>query len=314
MKPGWMVLLALIGTGGTAPKIAADDISASDNPLAMRVKQEHRYRLSAAIRPLLFWVGAKNVGAAHIVWRDQEEGRKGYELLLGSDPARAPRRINRWGFVREDAGADGAIMLGVMNRSEDDSLTTAQAKMAQEAKEGRFLFKMIRASLNADETRAENRVVYAPTDFTVRQLEDLQRYVESTKPPPRVRTGRLPPGTHPGLLFGTASLVDAGVEASRTPGNAGPTLRKVQYTFNAALYDLILKSWQRVEKVQYGKRTHQKLVRLEFESRNLEKGSVERFTLICGTDGPLAGVPVFIQYQPKWWFKIEGVLDEDVAL
>lgn len=227
----------------------------NDNPLAMRVKQEHRYRLSAAIRPLLFWVGAKIVGDAHIVWRDQEEGRKGYELLLGSDPARAPRRINRWGFVREDAGATGAIMLGVMNRSEDDSLTTAQAKMAQEAKEGRFLFRMIRASLNAHEARAENRVVYAPTDFTVRQLDDLQRYVESTKPPPRVRTGRLPEGTHPGLLFGTASLVDAGVEASRAPGSAGPSLRKVQYTFNTALYDLILKSWERVDKVQYGKRT-----------------------------------------------------------
>lgn len=314
MKAGWMVLLALIGAGGATPAIANDDISAGDNPLAMRVKQEHRYRLSAAIRPLLFWVGAKNVGDAHIVWRDQEEGRKGYELLLGSDPARAPRRINRWGFVREDAGGIGAISLGVMNRSEDDNLTSAQSKMAQEAKEGRFLFKMIRATLTGDEARAENRVVYAPTDFTVRQLEDLQRYVESTKPPPRVRTGRLPEGTHPGLLFGTARLVDAGVEASHAPGNAGPTLRKVQYTFNTALYDLILKSWQRVDKVQYGKRTHQKLVRLEFESRNLEKGTVERFTLICGTDGPLTGVPVFIQYQPKWWFKIEGVLDEDVTL
>jgi hypothetical protein len=309
-----MVLLALLAAGGTTPGIAGDDLSANDNPLAMRVKQEHRYRLSAAIRPLLFWVGAKNVGDAHIVWRDQEEGRKGYELLLGSDPGRAPRHINRWGFVREDAGATGAIMLGVMNRSEDDNITTAQAKAAQEAKEGRFLFKMIRASLNGDEARAENRVVYAPTDFTVRQLEDLQRYVESTRPPPRVRTGRLPEGTHPGLLFGTASLVDAGVAASRVPGNAGPSLRKVQYTFNTALYDLTLKSWERVDKVQYGKQTHQNLVRLEFESRNLEKGTVERFTLICGTDGPLTGVPVFIQYQPKWWFKIEGVLDEDVTL
>lgn len=287
---------------------------ASDNPLALRVKQEHRYRLSAAIRPLLFWVGAKNVGDAHIVWRDQEEGRRGYELLLGSDPARAPRRINRWGFVREDAGPKGAIMLGVMNRSEDDNLTTAQSRMAQEAKEGRYLFKMIHASLNGVQAQAENRVVYAPTDFTVRQLEELRRFVEAFGPPPRVRTGRLPEGTHPGLLFGTATLVDAGVEASRVPGNAGPSLRKVQYTFNTALYDLILKSWQRVDKVRYGKRTHTNLVRLEFESRNLERGTVERFMLICGTDGRLTGVPVFIHYQPKWWFKIEGVLDEDAAL
>lgn len=314
MNAGWMALVALVLFGGAAPGVCDDDISSNDNPLAMRVKQEHRYRLSAAIRPLLFWVGAKNVGDARIVWRDQEEGRKGYELLLGSDPARTPRHINRWGFVREDAGPTGAIMLGVMNRSEDDNLTTAQSKMAQEAKEGRFLFKMIHASLTADEARAENRVVYAPTDFTFRQLEDLQRYVESTGPPPRVRTGRLPVGTHPGLLFATAALVGAGVEAGRGPGNAGPSLRKVQYTFNTALYDLTLKSWERVLKVQQGTRTLRSLVRLEFESRNLEKGTVERFTLLCGTEGPLAGVPVFIQYQPRWWFKIEGWLAEDETL
>jgi hypothetical protein len=310
MNATWLALIALIGIGAT-PGRAVND--ASDNPLAMRVKQQHRYRLSAAIRPLLFWVGAKNVGNAHIVWREQDEGRRGYELLLGSDPAKAPRRINRWGFVREDAGPGGAIMLGVMNRSEDDNLTTAQSRMAQEAKEGRFLFKMIRASLNGGETRAENRVVYAPTDYTVRQLEELQRFVEATNPAPRVRTGRLPEGTHPGLLFGTARLVDVGVEASRLPGNAGPSLRKVQYTFNTALYDLFLKSWQRVDRVRYGNRTYTNVVRLEFESRNLERGTVERFMLICGTDGPFAGVPVFIHYQPKWWFKVEGVLDEDVT-
>lgn len=314
MNARWVAMAALVLFGGTAAGLADDDISANDNPLAMRVKQLHRYRLSAAIRPLLFWVGAKNVGDAHIVWREQEEGRLGYELLLGSDPARAPRHINRWGFVREDAGPTGAIMLGVMNRSEDDNLTTAQAKMAQEAKEGRFLFKMINASLTADGARAENRVVYAPTDFTYRQIEDLQRYVESTRPPPRVRTGRLPEGTHPGLLFATAALVNAGVEATRTPGNAGPALRKVQYTFNTALYDLILKSWERVDKAEQANRTYRKLVRLEFESRNLEKGTVERFTLLCGTEGPIAGVPVFVQYQPKWWFKIEGWLNEDGTL
>lgn len=310
MKTGWLVLSALV-SAGALPMAAADDMAVNDNPLAMRVKQLHRYRLSAAIRPLLFWVGARNVGDAHIVWRDQEEGRRGYELLLGSDPARTPRHINRWGFVREDAGPTGAIMLGVMNRSEDDNLTSAQAKMAQEAKEGKFLFKMIRASLNGDEARAENLVVYAPTDFTFRELESLQRYVDSTRPPPRIRTGRLPPGTHPGLLFATADLVNASVEAAQGPGNAGPAVRKVQYTFNTAPYDLTLKSWERVDKVERGGRTLRKLVRLQFESRNLEKGSVERFTLLCGTEGALLGVPVFIQYQPRWWFKIEGWLDEE---
>jgi hypothetical protein len=88
----------------------------------------------------------------------------------------------------------------------------------------------------------------------------------------------------------------------------------VQYTFNAGVYDLAVTSWERVERAQYGSRTYDKLVRLEFESRNLEKGTTERFVLACGTDGPLAGVPVFVRYQPKWWFKVEGVLDEHETL
>jgi hypothetical protein len=308
-----MLLAALFSSAAAVHAGSTADVTSADQKAAMRVKQMHRYRLSAAIRPLLFWVGAKNVGASHIVWREQEDGRKGYELLLGSDPARAPRRINRWGFVREDAGPAGAVMIGVMNRSEDDSLTTAQSRMAQEAREGRFLFKMIHARFEAGEARAENLVVYAPTDFNFRQLEDLQRYVEASRPSPRLRTGRLPEGTHPGLLFGTAELVAAGIEAGRISGGAGPRLRKVQYTFNTALYDLILKSWERVGRATYGSRVHEKLVRLEFESRNLEKGTVERFVLVCGTEGPLAGVPVFVQYQPRWWFRVEGVLNEGEA-
>jgi len=36
--------------------------------------------------------------------------------------------------------------------------------------------------------------------------------------------------------------------------------------------------------------------------------------IACGTEGPLAGVPVFVRYQPKWWFKVEGVLDESETL
>ena len=32
------------------------------------------------------------------------DGTIGYELLVGSDPARTPRQINRWGYLREESG------------------------------------------------------------------------------------------------------------------------------------------------------------------------------------------------------------------
>jgi hypothetical protein len=280
---------------------------------ATPVTQEHRYRLSAAIRPLFFWVGAKNVGGARIVWRQDGGEHRGYELLLGSDPARAPRRINRWGWAREDADASGATMIGLMNRSEDDSLDQAKQSTLGRGKDGYF-FKMNRARIERGVARAEATTVFAPQDYTFRQLAELLRFADEAKPPPRVRTGALPSAANPGLLFALADLVRAGVEAGRTPGSAGPQPRRVQYTFNAGVYDLVVTSWERVAQARYGARTYAQLVRLEFESRNLEKGTSEHFTLVCGTDGALSGVPVFVRYQPKWWFKVEGVLDEDETL
>jgi hypothetical protein len=50
-----------------------------------------------------------------------------------------------------------------------------------------------------------------------------------------------------------------------------PWPRAVQYTFNAGVYDLTVSSWERVERAVYGTRTYEKLVRLEFESRNRER-------------------------------------------
>jgi hypothetical protein len=203
-------------------------------------------------------------------------------------------------------------MFGVMNRSEDDNLSQAKAHLGKDGKG--YLFKMIQARIEGSGAQATSTVVYAPTDFTFRQLEDLQRYAEAEKPPPHVRTGRLPEGTRPGLLFALADLVRSGVAAGREPADKQPEPRVVQFTFDARVYDLEISSWERVAQARYGGRPYEKLVRLEFQSRNRQDGNTERFVLVCGTEGPLAEVPVFVRYQPKWWFKVEGVLDETEGL
>jgi hypothetical protein len=299
------IAAALLVSASAAAALSAEPTPAA--PIAL----DHRYRLSAAIRPLLFWIRAGNVGGARIVWRSDGGARRGYELLLGSDPARAPRRINRWGWVREDADASGATMMGLMNRSEDDTLD--QAKAGLQGKGGYF-FKLNRAHFEDDSARAEATTVYAPEDYTFRQLDELLRFAEAAKPVPRVRAAQLPPGTRPGLLFALADLVAAGVEAARNPESSGPATRIVPFTFDAGAYDLAISSWQRVGEARYGGRAYGNLVRLEFESRNRAEGTTEHFVLACGTDGALTGVPVFVRYQPKWWFKVEGVLDEDETL
>jgi hypothetical protein len=310
MKASRAISVFVLCVAASLPSPAAEP--SPGGAAAAPATAEHRYRLSAAIRPFFFWISRANVGGARIVWRTDGNGRKGYELLLGSDPARAPRKINRWGFVREDADRSGGTMLGVMNRSEDASLDQAKGSLGR-GKDG-FLFKVNRARVEDGVARAEATTVYAPQDFTFRQLEELLRFADEAKPAPGVRTGVLPAGTRTGLLFALADLVRAGVEAARTPGSAGPRPRSVQYTFNAGVYDLKVSSWERVERAQYGARSYEKLVLLEFESHNREKGTEEHFVLACGTEGDLAGVPVFVRYQPKWWFKVEGVLDPTETL
>jgi hypothetical protein len=176
----WTLLVALVSSGAAARAGRAADTTPDGLPAAP-VTQEHRYRLSAAIRPLLFWVGAKNVGGARIVWRWDGGERLGYELLLGSDPARAPRRINRWGWVREDADPSGATMLGVMNRSEEDSLDQVKARLQSEGKDGYF-FKLIRARVEGGGARAESTTVYAPEDYTFRRAAAVRRVGEAPAP------------------------------------------------------------------------------------------------------------------------------------
>ena len=63
----------------------------------------------------------------------------------------------------------------------------------------------------------------------------------------------------------------------------------------------------------YGGVTYPKLLNADFEVTARGESWTERFTLVCGIDGTLAEVPVFMTYQPRWWFKVELVLDEREA-
>ncbi|HEX6945253.1 MAG TPA: hypothetical protein VF196_03600, partial [Casimicrobiaceae bacterium] len=91
-------IVAALVLGSLAP-LAGEETPGSRIP----VVQERRYVMSGAVRPLLFWVKRDDIGLARIVWRRGSDGSRGYELLVGTDPARAPGSINRWGFVTEEA-------------------------------------------------------------------------------------------------------------------------------------------------------------------------------------------------------------------
>jgi hypothetical protein len=287
----------------------ADDLPTAQAPgEPPPVFKEYRYRMSAAIRPLLFWIGDGDVGGARIVWRKGDDGRLGYEFLIGSDPDRAPRKINRWGFVREELRPDGATQIGLMRKTDEESVEEAQENVGYE---GEFILKVIRTEIAGRTARAENTVWLVQDDYTLYDLGEVLRLVGKTpQTPPKVNEASMPPGTHPGFLFAVADLVDRAVTAANREPRELLEKQTTRFNFNAVAYELRLRKSKWEEEKTYGSRQYRNLVRVDLESYNPTLDTTERFTLAVGTEGEWKGVPVYVKYQPKWWFKAEGVIDE----
>lgn len=282
-------------------------------PLPVAV--QHHYRMAAKVRPLLFWIGRDNVGEADAVWRRGADNGLGYELLIGSDPARAPMKINRWGYIAEQIQGPDACLLGVMKQSDEESIAEAKSRLASEGRDGRYVFKAIRAVATPDEARAGVTTVNVPRDLTLHDLPALLDIVTGESRGTPLRSVNLPRGTRPGFLVALAEIIHKNIEGHRQSGSA--TLRSadpVTYVYNGTLHDLTLRRSELLREWSTGTRTIAHVVRADFESRNRKTGEKTKFELVYGTDGPLAEIPLHATYQPRWWFQVELVLDDAGAL
>lgn len=284
--------------GGVANTIG----SCEPLPIAM----QHRYRMSAKARPLLFWVARHNVGEAQAVWRRDPAGGRAYELLIGSDPAKAPMKINRWGYIAEQVHGAEACVLGVMKESGEASVEEAKSRLASEGRNGRFVFKAIRAMSTADEARAGVSTVSVARNLTLHDLPALLEMLASPTPGTPMRSVPLPPSTRPGFLVAMAELVHANVEGyHRSADSFSRPSNLLTYIYNGTLNDLTLRRAARVREWRLDGRAVANVVRASFESRNRRTGQLSKFELVYGTEGPLAEVPLHATYQPNWWFHVE---------
>lgn len=272
------------------------------------VTARHRYRMSAKIRPLLFWMGRDDVGEAQAVWRHDAAGGRGYELLIGSDPAKAPMKVNRWGYIAEQVNGTDACLLGVMKHSNEESIDEAKSRVTAEGRNGQHVFKAIRAVATADQARAGVSTVSVSRNLT---LHDLPVLLEAmTTSSSTMRSVPLPSGTRPGFLIAFAELIHANVESYARPGGASTPPPPLVYIYNGTLNDLTLRRSERVREWRMGGQTRTNVIRANFESLNRKTGVLSKFEVIYGIDGPLAEVPLHATYQPNWWFHVELVLDD----
>ncbi len=272
------------------------------------VVKEHRYRMSAKIRPLLFWIGKDNVGGARVRWRQGDGDDRGYDLLIGSDPKRAPRGINRWGFILEESRGGQSDVLGVIKKSDEDTLQAAQADTLAKGEQG-FFWKMIQGKTLDSESVATVTLTRVAKDYSYRDLDTLLDTLIRFPGPPHVKKVAVPSGGRSGFLTALADLVHDTVEQARSTGRA-PARKSMPYAYYGYQYDLTRTGAAMRTKQTYGGRVYPKLVETDFEVRERGDTWVESFTLVLGLDGPLTEVPVFVSYQPKWWFKADMVLDD----
>jgi hypothetical protein len=264
---------------------------------------EHRYRMLARVRPLLFWISRDDVGGARITWHGDGALASGYELLIGSDPLKAPRRINRWGYIAEEVHDTNASTLGVMKQSDEKSIEEAQAQINAS---GMYVFKAIRALAVGSSETAAITTIRASRDFTYRDLNALLELISNSRPDDTPKSGTLAPGSQAGFLLALADLIHRSVAAR----SASPKPLTVPYIYNGASHDLTLRHAEYRRTDEIGAREYSDIIRGEFETRSRATGEVTRFEVTYGATGPLAGVPVHAVYQPRWWFEVQLFLDD----
>jgi len=273
------------------------------------VLRVHRYTMAGRVRPLLFWIGRGDVGMGEIVWRGAE-GAVAYELLIGTDSAKAPRAINRWGYILEDSRPSGTRVLGVMTTSDEATISDVTSRTSEAQTAGRF--KGLDARIAGGVSRSATETIETERDYSVRDKALIVGRIEQKLREAAPREVPVPPGVRPGFLTAVAELVNDTVAAHKDGERPLRRLkgRTIAYVYGRNLYDLKLSGVEPVRR-KADEPERGPLVRAEFETFNRGTGSRTTFALEYAADGPLAGVPTLIRHKPRWW--LEAVLKLDTG-
>ena len=270
------------------------------------VVAERTYTLKAGVRLLVFWIRRDNVGSARITWRAGDARHRVLEFLVGSDPERAPRRINRWGYIAEEVRPPDADLLGIMSKSDEQSADEAESQIAADGQRDSHPYNAIRTTIRGGSASSGVLRVSTEKALTYRDLETLLGLVPDDVP--AARAVSLPEGTQPGFLFATEALIASTLDQCRAGVQAAPA--SLPYLYNNTFYTLTLQECGFESTRKIGNRAFSNVIRAKLETRNSATGNTTSFRMEYGTDGDLKAVPVRMVFRPKWWFEAELLLDD----
>jgi hypothetical protein len=267
--------------------------------------------VNAKVRPLLlFWIGRDNIGDARLTWREASSGHRAFELLIGSDPTRAPRRINRWGFIVEELNPGKAEILGLMKESNEQTIEDAEAQIARQADVS--IFKALRTTITGSHAVTGVMTVPAPAHLTYRELDSFLALIPVE--PHSIRTLELPSGTQIGFLVAMDSLISASVGPCQgRSGNGSDRVSAVPFVYSQTLYDLSLLSCTYAPSLRTKAGIFADVVEGRFQVRNRTTKDETKFGVSYGTSGALLGLPVRAVFRPRWWMEIELLLDRSAG-
>jgi hypothetical protein len=282
---------------------------------------EYRYVMTCRLRLLLFWTGRDDVGGGYvrIGQAEGDDRQQMIRILFGSDPAKAPLSINRWGagteVLRLDAAGqpEGSAFFGFMKSSKGQSVLAMQKELSKEKANGSHLFEGIMSRVDSGRALSTTVPYTSNTDFDLHQVAEAQKAaLQELESNPQRRVRRLDGSDRtacgrPGEFLSTIyELTQAAVAGHATP-------ETLCYIYNARHYRATLASVHPVgeRRVHVTLRkggaidqTYRDLKLAHFELVGQETAGTSTFDILLGTAGNLRGAPIQITYQPNWWFQV----------
>jgi len=269
---------------------------------------ERTYAVGARVKFLLFWSGRHDEGDARLVWSADTTGVRRTELLVGTDPERAFRGLNRWGYLAETTCEAGAEVVGVMTTSDEASVEEAKASLDASG-QGSHAYRAIRATLATGESVADLVHLSGTEACTYRDVQTILDRLPVAGAP---RRRSLPAHADTGFLAATSRLVaDSIAHQART--ERGLSGVKRTYVYGATMYVLALRSSAMKRALTIGTTTFASPIEMAFEIVNTDTQETTPFSITVGTTGDTAGVPLRMVYRPRWWLELDLTLTTQVS-
>jgi hypothetical protein len=282
-----------------------------------RTVAQYHYVMTGRVRLLLFWRGADDVGGGYIrrtVSLSNPDVRF-IQVLFGSDPAKAPRRINHWGAATEAIDGQSSAFFGFMKSANDASAEDAQADIQHQSQRGTYAFSAIVSFVDKSRALSRTAPLFSEVDFNLHQVEQAQQLVighlTDNRPVRRLDAPERRCAEARGFLHAVDELITHVLTVRPVPSSRC-------YVHNSRNYTVTLERSTRVasKRVHVERKngtmleaTYLNLIRAEFSVVN-DKSEWSTFELLLGRDSELRGVPVQIVYQPNWWFQVVLNLDD----